>query len=484
MESNFSYFYKGKELNLMKANHCLGTLVANNTGKIQNCYSTMCIKHATKAKYAAMFGINQGSIQYCIFGGQIHQKSKHAMLVGKNDGQIQDSFWLETKKQITSPVIDERFRIEKNELAQKVANWNLEQFWQISDDQKTISLKKQKVKVSGGESIFEIKQEKDLLRLMKEGFEPHIKYILMKNMDLGGRTIQPIGQDIQHAFAGCFDGNGYTIQNFKIQSKNHGFAGLFGVIAKNGAVVNLNLDGVAGANGEVTGLLCAYNQGYIRNCHVKGKLGASKYTGGLVGQNAGWIDGSSSDGVIDGTILIWWILLPFIWILTFLIPLLFYWNGQKSYREVFAPVIVDPNAKPIQSQNIPADPQNGQITSTSQNGFIMNSSMEVSIANYVGRIGLKCPSAADSSFVARIYVQKQDLNRLGFSGIDQDVLVYQSGLIQPGYGIETIALEATIQQQSLPIGEYEMVVHFDFYDTQTNEKRIVDSTIPLHVTIR
>jgi hypothetical protein len=88
-------------------------------------------------------------------------------------------------------------------------------------------------------------------------------------------------------FTGRFDGRGHVIRNLHIQGKD--YLGLFGVIDREGVVVNIGLENanVNGANqlDGVVGALVGDNSGYIALSHSTGTVMGEDCIGGLVGGN-------------------------------------------------------------------------------------------------------------------------------------------------------------------------------------------------------
>jgi len=94
----------------------------------------------------------------------------------------------------------------------------------------------------------------DLINLQKGVNERNRKYsgeyfILTNNINLNNMIWCPIGDSIDKAFEGIFDGNGYTIKNFDLMP-NYTYNGLFGVI-NNARIINLQLSQIT-ATGNVT----------------------------------------------------------------------------------------------------------------------------------------------------------------------------------------------------------------------------------------
>ena len=164
------------------------------------------------------------------------------------------------------------------------------------------------------------------------------KYALVRDIDLGGAEWTPIGTS-SSPFTGEFDGNGYTVSNFKITTGRQ-YVGLFGYnkgVIKNLGVENFTVNvsysgnvyagGLVGRNygGSITnsyaagdvsataistssstsssahaGGLAGYNSGSILNSYAAGNVSASSgdhaYAGGLVGYNLGSILNSYATG--------------------------------------------------------------------------------------------------------------------------------------------------------------------------------------------
>ncbi len=116
--------------------------------------------------------------------------------------------------------------------------------------------------------------------------------VLLNDIDMGGIEWTPIGTLYGDCFSGTFDGNGYTISNFKI-SGDVEYAGLFGY--NKGNIKNLKLANVVisthAPENSYTGCLIGYNdQGVIENCSAEGSIvtcadEGHNYSGGLIGYN-------------------------------------------------------------------------------------------------------------------------------------------------------------------------------------------------------
>ena len=120
------------------------------------------------------------------------------------------------------------------------------------------------------ESPYLIKTAGDL-GYMSFNFQSKKYYSLQNNIDLSGRTWQPIGT-LSNPFNGVFDGNGYTIYGLtcSLQEK-FGSHGLFGVTS-NAVIKNLKIKNVKyineGTNSGYIGTFIGYVKGdtYLINC--------------------------------------------------------------------------------------------------------------------------------------------------------------------------------------------------------------------------
>jgi hypothetical protein len=118
---------------------------------------------------------------------------------------------------------------------------------------------------------------------------------LSSDISLSNRAWTPIGNAIY--FNGTFNGNGYVIKNFSINSVNSQ-NGLFRQLNSNGTIRNLGV-----ASSDITGHtyvggLVAYNYGSIINCYSRASVSGDSYVGGLVGFNQGSISYSYSAGTV------------------------------------------------------------------------------------------------------------------------------------------------------------------------------------------
>jgi len=132
------------------------------------------------------------------------------------------------------------------------------------------------------------------------------KYMLVNDIDLGAVNWTPLSSEAS-PFEGVFDGNGYTISNFKFAPYlKH--IGLFGY--NSGTICNLRVENFTIPSNTYSGVvyaggLVSYNAGTISNCYANGTVKPSMrrsssstggryndylYTGVLTGYNTGIIE--------------------------------------------------------------------------------------------------------------------------------------------------------------------------------------------------
>ena len=166
-------------------------------------------------------------------------------------------------------------------------NWYYDQeLTQLFDENKeidsslTLYAKYQEFKVS------EINNIDDFFNI-----KPNENYILKTNLDFKNEVIQPIGKR-NIPFSGSFNGNGFTISNFKIE--NNEFNSLFGYVTGN--IENLNVKNNINIEVNTTNYLSPIvsylSSGVVENCSSSGIIFVSSsslieasYVGGIVARN-------------------------------------------------------------------------------------------------------------------------------------------------------------------------------------------------------
>lgn len=148
---------------------------------------------------------------------------------------------------------------------------------------------------------FQITEADDLVELGQnpEYWDKH--FLLTANIDLSGAVMSQIGNDVDHAFVGSFDGQGHTISNLTMNPPDQDLVGLFGHIGEGGLLANVGLTDVDIRGDSVVGGLAGRSFGTITNCYVRGEVRGAFRVGGLVGKNSGMIMNCYATGTVTGT---------------------------------------------------------------------------------------------------------------------------------------------------------------------------------------
>ena len=476
----------------MLQQNILGGLVGLNRGQIQDSFSKVNIRGTGSDLCGGFCGKNTGRIVTCAAAGRLTHPGQRSGFTPPDAGTEENCVWLRRnarEKEQERWSDWDRSRMAEELSGETLPGWDLRNVWHLdaeADSLCPLGLYDVAEPAKLGSPVVEINTAGDLLELAaavnRGEAAPGTVYRLNADVNLGGRAWTPIGMDQNAPFLGCFDGNGHQIFNFKVRAAKHPFAGLFGCIGERGRVLNLTVDVVLLGRGSVVGPLCGLNSGHIVNCVASGCVDRCRYTGGLVGQNNGTILRSAAYGRVSrGALVPWWSLAVLLALLCALPPVYFAVNAQAKAQEVFAPVILDPNAVPVDPEQELPPTEEEQDTSAS---FVLNAEMELSTENYAGRAGLRCPSWSTRGFVATFRLTAGDQEAIGYAGDGGMVPLYQSGLIAPGYGVDVITLGPLPDGRTLPAGEYELSVLLEFYDVETNEKSAVVTEVPVEVTVR
>jgi len=123
-----------------------------------------------------------------------------------------------------------------------------------------------------------------------------------------GKGWEPIGIfDPQYGtggpvFRGTFDGQGYEIHDLFINRPDEGYAGLFGLVGREGVIEDIGVVNVTTIGADGVGGLAGGNYGTVINSYSTGNVTGHKYVGGLVGENqyASTVRDSYSSANVNG----------------------------------------------------------------------------------------------------------------------------------------------------------------------------------------
>jgi fibronectin-binding autotransporter adhesin len=301
----------------IKALNTVGGLVGIDIKelKMENCYSLSNIEatHHNNSTAGGLLGASKNSaINNCYSAGTIKgPEGFKGGLVGNNrvPAVINNSFYDGVKASLERRKSCEMCSRLTTGMArqQSYTNWNFDTIWTI-DENTSYPYLKSLSKPSNVNMILPLKDveagkgsiddpyiisTKEQLNNVK--FDLIANYKLANNIDLEGMDFIPIGHE-GTPYIGTFDGNGYTIQNLKIDKPNEKYVGLFGS-TNNATIKNLNISDANVVGTNYTGGLvgCSSGKSTISNCSVTGSSTVTNnaaYAGGLVGYGSGFIEKS------------------------------------------------------------------------------------------------------------------------------------------------------------------------------------------------
>ncbi len=135
-------------------------------------------------------------------------------------------------------------------------------------------------------------------------------FVVIADIDFIGNTLSPVAPDILSeygyqgiAFSGTLRGNGKTFRNIVISQIMKDYAGLFGLVEKEGIIRDLQVVGLNVIGQRFVGGLTPCNKGLIENCVVNGSVSGTFDVGAIAGQNpAGQVRYCQSAGTISGAV--------------------------------------------------------------------------------------------------------------------------------------------------------------------------------------
>ncbi len=259
------------------------------------------LTQATSAKEKANKATEEEKIQMAVLGSSLTDSGYNAIL-------DETSFKQELANQFGSQSLD------------VVANGDGSFIITIEDTQRKYYVNDDKT-VINSDNIIEIGTAEELASFRNDvnnGNTYEEKAILLtNNIDLQGEEWEPIGYyppenvdspnaNTNKPFKGIFDGCGYEINNFYIDTTEK-VQGLFGLvnnakIANLGVGENVSINGGIGTAGVVSYI---YNRTKVYNCYNKARIkGNDNHTGGVVGisHENNQVSNCYNLGKIDGTI--------------------------------------------------------------------------------------------------------------------------------------------------------------------------------------
>lgn len=139
---------------------------------------------------------------------------------------------------------------------------------------------------------------------------------------------------------------------------------------------------------------------------------------------------------------------------------------KRELTPDYAPGVIDPNAVPL--------PEDGEKLEPSEGGGAVSLSFSDDIAVNLESKEIKLyfqnPSKSTEDMVLQIIITKND----------KDVIIGQSERIPAGYAIYKMKLLDSVKLQK---GGYDGKINILYYNTQTEEKAMVNTNIPVTIAV-
>ena len=113
------------------------------------------------------------------------------------------------------------------------------------------------------------------------------------------RAWTPIG-NMDHLYAGTFDGNGKSVSGLYLNDTAMSYVGLFGNVDFSGSVMNVGIVGSCLQGGDFVGGVAGCNRGTVINCYNTGNVTGGENVGGVVGYNYGTVSNCYNTGIVSG----------------------------------------------------------------------------------------------------------------------------------------------------------------------------------------
>lgn len=449
--------------------------------------------------------INQGDISHCSSMFHLNRKLVSNAFCYTNHGSIKNSTCIYSGASKHTPVFTSNMTNTSNctILSQKEAS-SEETFQPVltSMSEEDIPNIKNYIAISSAQELIQMAKN------INSGDEEasHASYILTCDIDLHDKHFIPIGANEITPFLGTFNGNGHSIKRFVVANKSLQNVGFFGYL-KNASVSNLHIDCIM-KYGIYSGSIAAISENsIIKNCSATSWLWGGKYIGGLVGKNNGTICDCMFSGQMET-----YHFLPVLWLLvlllclsvssvyavTYVIP---YIKDQqlptekKTIASYYPPVEIDENSKYI--------PEDKETMNKSGNSvsFTFLTTLQAYDGQSDVQLSFQNPGNSNHSIKIQLHITDAELTEmLGYTGRTLEeqshlledenyspdtsrVILAESGSILPGYGLDTLHLNALPDGTKLPAGVYNAIIYLSFYDVTTNEMAMVNSQSPVVLII-
>lgn len=491
-----------------KINSRQGGFVAQNQGKIENCFSVVQVKGKGTC-LGGFAGENNGEIKksyaYSIL------KGRNSGFIGNNTGKSDEQCYFFHSEKRDSKTVRRLLDVEK---AISLADWSEEEMqylgydtgiWRYGSKRCPMLFVEENWMytipeyITEGRIRIDITTAEELIQwaeaVNKGNQQAANAYVfLAEDINLKGRKWLPIGTTKKNAFNGIFNGNGHVIKNFAVKDKKLDNQGFFGFLK--GEVYNLSVDCILSGGLYAGGIAAQCEDGTIGCCSATVEIkSADCIGGGLVGRNTGHVFHSFSAGQFSFLIIPWIPMgvgagtLAILYIMFFVfIPML---NNTPVYEQIDR----DPAQIPIP----------GDITiqkeGTNFISFQFEEGISVDLDSGLCTLHFKNPNASNHYVVVYLQVSDEVAKKVmggtgrsereqaeieakeGYNPQAQRVTIAKSLAIDPGFQIDALELTDFAKENLVP-GTYSAVIYLVPYDIETNSRAMLESQLPVTIEVR
>lgn len=491
-----------------KTNSRQGGFVAQNQGKIENCFSLVQVKG--KGVYLGGFaGENSGEIKTSYAYSVL--KGRDSGFIGSDTGKSDEKcyFFHDEKKESKTVrrlldvekaiALDDWKEEEMQYLEYDTEIWRygskrcpmlfVEESWMYTVSEASISDRK-KIEISCAEDLIKWAEE-----VNKGNQEACNAYVFQTDdINLKGKNWNPIGSNKKTAFCGIFNGNGHTVKNFIIKDKKLDNQGFFGFLK--GSVYNLSVDCILSGGLYAGGIAAQCEEGIIGCCSAAIEIkDADCIGGGLVGRNTGYIFQSYAAGRFSFVVIPWMPLGMAAGILAILYVIFFILIPSLENVPVYEQIDRDPTQIPI------AGDVTIQKNGTNFISFQFEEGISVDLSTGLCTLHFKNPNASNHYVVVHLQMtdavakavmggtgrpkeeQEEIEAREGYDPNAYRVTIAESLAIDPGYQIDDLQLTEFAKNNLVP-GTYSAIIYLVPYDMETNGRAMLESQLPVTIEVR
>lgn len=291
----------------------VGGLIGENLGSVSNSYNSSSV--TGKNYVAGLIGYNNSngnSVLHCYSRGTVRstatsteERITGGLIAKKESGNISNCYWdINASGQSTS---DGGTGKTTEEMKQKgtYVDWDFETVWRIYSSDIYPYPYPFLRDISPGSTIIDSVEE---LQKIGKIYPLNGEFELIKDINMSGIDLPPIGNNKDNPFEGKFDGKGHRIVGLTINRTSENYVGLFGYVDAKGEIKNLSIENATVSGCSFVGILAGQNHGKVSNCYVEGSVSGytnassstSSSVGVLIGQNHGTVSSCHAKGSISG----------------------------------------------------------------------------------------------------------------------------------------------------------------------------------------